>query len=42
LPNKEVYVTPFKSSTNTTPVVKTEKGILGDSVVTTPVTETTK
>lgn len=42
LPNKETHVTPFKSSTNAAPVVKTEKGILGDSVVTTPVTEQTQ
>ena len=42
LPDKETHVTPFKSSSNAAPVVKTEKGILGDLTVTTPVTEQTK
>lgn len=42
LPDKETHVTPFKSSSNAAPVVKTEKGILGDLTVTTPVTEQTE
>lgn len=42
LPDKETHVTPFKASSNAAPVVKTKKGILGDSVVTTPVTKQTK
>lgn len=39
LPDKETHVTPFKSSSNAAPIVKTEKGILGDSIVSTPVTK---
>ena len=42
LPDKETHVTPFKSSSNAAPIVKTEKGIFGDSVVSTPVTKQTK
>lgn len=42
LSDRETRITPFKSQSNATPVVTTEKGILGNSTVSTPVNEITK